>query len=221
MRLLPVLLVLCACGDPLVEGDWRGPPLLSVDGLILADDGVFDPAELDTLRVAAFWARPDTPPERPERGLEQTLVPSPERSGRYGLHNLPPAGAMLVSKPGFELGLARLLAYDPRRSAGSCPWAYRMRGGAEEVVLAWRRGEPPADLTPWLDRLFVALPPDGLSLLSVEPRANCVWDDDACRWTCSRCPDRRGARGRTAAGPPQVRLHRAASPGRFRPPCFP
>jgi len=218
-----LLLPLAACGDPLVEGDWAGPPLLALDTVYVADDGVFDPVEVDALRLSLFWATAVTPPERPERGVEEPLQRDPERPGRFGLHALPPPEARLLERDGFSLALARVLAWDARRgrpASQSCPWTRSLVGGAEETVLAFRQGDPPDDPAPWLDRLLDDLPPEGLSLLEVVPRSSCVFAQDTCRFVCSRCPDllRPAAAG---DGPPRIRIHRAAGPGRFTPPCFP
>ena len=114
------------------------------------------------------------------------------------------------------LALGRLRAVDQRRPALACPWGSRLLGGAEEVALAWRRGEGRAEPAGPLERQRAPLPPEGLSLVAVVPAAGCVWDDEACRWTCSRCPD--GLAPLDEDGP--VRIHRAASPGRLRPPCL-
>jgi len=91
-RALPLLLV-CACGDPLVEGDYPGEPLLTLTGLVrYADD--YDEPDAPIL-VAVLWSEDQ---DSSQEGVAVRV--STQFPGEYSLdlYN-PPDDALLEPTP--------------------------------------------------------------------------------------------------------------------------
>jgi len=216
------------CGDALVQGDYPGEPLLSLQTLFAADSGLYDPAHLASLQLVLVWATAETDCARPLRGHVQPLTLDGQEPGRYLLHRVPGDSALLVHEAGFKLGLARILALaaaPPQLDASDCAWGERCAGGHEEHVVAYRRGEPSQAVRGWLQGFMEGLPPPGLSLLQVLPRSRCPWVDATCAYGCSGDPDLLVPppdSAQPSGWPLEVTatLHVTARPGRFRVPCF-
>lgn len=135
------LLVFCACalatgcGDPLVEGDYRGEPLIELSGTVFVNDEVsLMPQEEDRIRVALVWIGADQQGTIAQ-GLSESAFPA-----RYNLqvYNRPPARAMQTFDDRAGLyAISRIVLYidtdgDERLNVGE-----RIVGAAPDLLLSY------------------------------------------------------------------------------------
>lgn len=134
---------LWSCGQPLVTGDYRGEPLLELQGRIVTEAGASTDASGE-LRVAIFWLR--SVESAQEEGLsgqatEQPVVLQSHFPARYAITlYAPPAGVELQTVPGGsgEIAFALLLLYVDQDGDGAFARGVdRLAGGTERYLVAW------------------------------------------------------------------------------------
>ena len=145
--LLPApLLVLCACGDALVDGDYRGEPLITIRGEILQDEPLGPTA--GPVLVSVFWgATTDTTGPQ----VEQALRVRTEFPSRYMLEVFkPPSDEVMFDTPGGDqhISMGLILLYeDANDDALYSPDTDTIIGTSRSSVLIWIDeiyGEAPA-----------------------------------------------------------------------------
>lgn len=108
LRGLVLIVMLCACGDPLVDGTYRGEPRFRLRGDVQTHSGA-QPEELHALRAALFWS--------PEGGAGEDLAGYVEQAStsRPVQILMPFDMNVFEAPPGAERAayvIGRLVAYD-------------------------------------------------------------------------------------------------------------
>jgi len=139
-----------ACSEPLVTGDYRGEPLLTVEGRIITDAEATRSAFVSSgeLKVAVFWTRKigASGLARLDGGVdEQQVVTRSAFPARYAMTLYrPPEDAVLWTVPQGtgRLGVALLLLYWDENLNGRWDRTDEpLAGGSSAYVLAWAEGE--------------------------------------------------------------------------------
>jgi hypothetical protein len=109
-KILWLAVALAACGDPLVTGEYRGEPLVELQGNLLIRSVARTP---ETLNVALFWMNRDFYKE-PWQLAEQPVVSRGLALSRYQLqlYQPPPAVALQEMPNGQRAGVALLMLYN-------------------------------------------------------------------------------------------------------------
>lgn len=109
---LLALLVAQGCGQPLVDGDYRGEPLLKIEGQ-LASLETLPPEWADgAVRVALFWSPTGRSDVAPDQLLEQPSVSAAlDFPGRFALNIYHPPEARFLVPASPSYGLALVLVY--------------------------------------------------------------------------------------------------------------
>lgn len=150
-RTLPWFCALAlACGDPAVDGTYRGEALLTLQGSVLVDSGDADDDELSTalgtLRVALFWSRhagqqTDGPAVS---AVEQQALTSAAFPAQYALSVFqPPPDAVLIDSPDGtgRYAVALVLAYIDTDDDGRwSPDLDQLAGGARDAAVLYTPG---------------------------------------------------------------------------------
>ncbi len=130
------------CGDVLVEGDYRGTPLISISGTIRVDDSV-TPSEAEAVRVALLWANAG---QQSEVAQVQSASAFP---ARYNLDvfTLPPVRAMseLSDRNGLW-ALARIVLYIDSDGDERLDLGEPIVGASPDQVLAYFTSAEPTAL---------------------------------------------------------------------------
>ena len=106
-------LVLGSCGDPLVDRDYPGEPLLELEGLVQIQ-GV---SELDgaqgSVRLAVFWAKPEGfEPGAGHTDFADQRVSLSDLPGTYAARiYVPPGPESMLELDGARVGLGSLVIY--------------------------------------------------------------------------------------------------------------
>lgn len=130
------LLTLCACGDALVDGDYRGEPLIKIHGEILQEEPL-GPTSGPVL-VSVFWGATSntTGPQ-----IEQNLRVQTEFPSRYTLEVFkPPSEEVMFDTPGGEQHIAMgliLLYEDADGDELYSPDTDTIIGTSRSSVLIW------------------------------------------------------------------------------------
>lgn len=129
-----LLFVSGGCGDPLVEGDYPGEVLASLEGSVFTD-GLQRGSE-DDLRVALFWAT-----DRGRAGTEQHVGTSTSFPAQYRLdvYQPPPEEARFEPRWANALvAVATPLLYVDRDHSGRFePDSDKIIGGSPDIALVW------------------------------------------------------------------------------------
>lgn len=145
---------LAGCGEPLVDGDYRGEAMLALEGsVVLLSDyeaslGAEDeatPAALPSgeLRLAVFWSTQgleDAHAVDAISGVEQQAVTATAFPARYSmsLHRPPAAELVHQTEDYGEVAIGLLLVYvDADASGDWTPGADALVGGAPEQAILW------------------------------------------------------------------------------------
>jgi hypothetical protein len=142
MLLLSSMLMLTGCGDPLVDGTWRGEPLMVIEGSIM----LANPEEPNgwpegDLRVALFWAN-----SFGDMQLEQDVGVEAQLPSRYRMeiYSPPPEEAFFYA-PWEDLGQVAIgnpLLYVDQNGDGM--WQEESEllvGGAPDIALVFATDE--------------------------------------------------------------------------------
>lgn len=136
--------LLAACGDPLVTGDYKGEPLLRVEGNIVLQSELAakDLGSLGRLQVALFWLANlspsgDTVNFRAEAGSVAQGLASPARYA-FDLYH-PPSDAVLVTMPDSSqpVGFALVLLFDDLNGDGARQETEPFVGGTRGLMLLY------------------------------------------------------------------------------------
>ncbi len=137
-KFVACLVLMAACGNPLVGRDYRGEVLATLDGTVLMDaEGYEWPTE--TLRVALFWATDDG------IGTEQSVVVETSFPARYtlSLYQPPPEDALFDTDwSSSQIAVATPLLYEDVDGDGV--WDEDVDdivGGSPDIALVWSAGE--------------------------------------------------------------------------------
>lgn len=142
--LIALTATLCtsSCGDPLVEGDYRGQPLIEVSGTIRVTDPVAA-SDADRVRVALLWVGADQ-----QSGLSQGRSES-AFPARYTLEvfSAPPARAMneISDRDGLH-AIARIVVYVDDDQDERLDIEERIVGASPEQVLTYFTSSEPTSL---------------------------------------------------------------------------
>ena len=135
-------LALSACGDPLVDGRYRGEPLFTLSGTVIADEGVAyeDWADGD-VRISIEWSEWKGTEARGGYDVEQleTLTSFPAQF-EVNIYQPPDLDALFWAPwlPGYEVAVGRPLLYLDRNQDGR--WdvgSDEVIGGAFDTVLVY------------------------------------------------------------------------------------
>jgi hypothetical protein len=174
-------LVLAACGDPLVGGDYRGEVLASLDGTVRMDPSsgydlqIYPTSEL---RVALFYATHDG-----GSAFEQPVVVETEFPARYrvDVHHPPPAEAIFEAAwSETEVAVATPLLYADLDADGR--WQKDVDpivGGSPDLALVWSSGTVTNPITTTAD-WFIELRPGFQRMFADRPI--CIGQDQATTW---------------------------------------
>lgn len=199
-RVLSSFLYLCACaplggcGDPLVSTDYKGEPLLRVEGNIVLQDNLAsqDLGSLGRLQVALFWLSSlqpsaDTLSFRAEAGGVAQGLASPARYA-FDLYH-PPSDAALITMPDTtqQVGLALVLLFDDLNGDGLRQDDEPFVGGTRDMMLLYTASSLTSDLiseplAPGFHLLSQALSTSGIGASSSSPPA-CLTDSAAAAFT--------------------------------------
>ena len=148
-RLLSLLLIggVLSCGEPLVDGDYRGEPLLVLTGrvveMIPQQSGEPLPSQVDDVRVALFWAQS---PDGPSQSLEavssvEQQVQAESMILRYEVrvHTPPPESALALPYLGQgQVALGQLIAYLDSNGSGAWePEMDQLVGGVRDRAVVY------------------------------------------------------------------------------------
>ncbi len=147
MRALILMLCLAACGDPAVDGTYRGEALLTLQGSILIDSGDATDEELNaalgTLRVALFWSRhAGQETDGPAVSVvEQQAFTRAAFPAQYALSVFqPPPEAVVIDSPDGtgRYAVALVLAYIDTDGDGRwSPEIDQLAGGARNAAILY------------------------------------------------------------------------------------
>lgn len=142
-RWCPVLLFAVGCGDALVTADYRGEPIISLEGRILD----FSNAEVgETLRASIFWPRSDTTRASPTSLVEQTSIETRvtfPATFEINVFELPPL-ERLPPRP-FHIGI--VLVYSDTNGDGRFSEG-ELRGGSADLALMHTLEPIPREASP-------------------------------------------------------------------------
>ena len=127
------LLLVAACGDPLLDGNYRGEPLFTVTGTITVGENASAFAS-ETTRVAVLWIGSQQQ-ELFGQGLSQSSFPA-----RYELtiYSEPANGArQKIPNSEFLYALARVVLYQDLNGNEQLDPGEPLTGGAEEQLIAF------------------------------------------------------------------------------------
>lgn len=136
-------LALLGCGDPLVDGDYPGVPLLELDGTIVFTSIEEIQDARGQLHLALFWLTEPSSvaPEDAVTELADQRVSISGLPGSYALRSyVPPPDAVRRELPGIagELAIASILLYvDIDESGAWSPGVDWLVGGSRSAVVVW------------------------------------------------------------------------------------
>ncbi len=136
------VLGLSACGDPLVDGDYRGEPLYTLSGTVIADLAPEDYGWPEgELRISIDWAEWEGEEEHGAYDVEQleTITSFPAQFDIH-IYHPPPEEAFFESPwiPGTQIAIGTPLLYIDEFANGS--WAFEdeeVVGGSFDTVLVY------------------------------------------------------------------------------------
>ncbi len=190
MRSLPLLLLLFACGDPIVDTSYRGEPIWYVEGTINAPEQLHGLSLGDEVRASLFWV-PNLNPSSPLQLIEQTSVTAEVRfPATFEVRVFePPSDEHYVVSDG-RYAVAMLLIYVDEDHDGFFSAADRMVGGAVQNALVFARDAVPMEESPSHAALA-----KGFSV--VRPPLDCPETGPVgygppppeAPWACGACPE--------------------------------
>lgn len=144
MRSLTLIacVALLGCGDPLVEGDYRGQPLIEISGTIRVEDSLTS-AQAAAVRVGLLWVGAAQQGDLTQ-GRSESSFPA-----RYSMKVFarPPTRAMrtLPDRGGLQ-GTARIVLYIDENGDDQLDSLERIVGAAPNQVLAYFTSSEPTTL---------------------------------------------------------------------------
>lgn len=131
-----------ACGDPLVDGRYRGEPLFTLSGTVIADESVaWEDWEVGEVRVGLEWAEWEGDEERGGYDVEELEIrTSFPAQFEVHIYQPPSLDALFWTPwlPGHEVAVARPLLYLDRD--GDSRWDIdedEVLGGTFDTVLVY------------------------------------------------------------------------------------